>query len=152
MDKVYRKTPTCSECNKPLVSHYAVKCKPCNRLGIHTSTEFKKGHKVNLGGKGNGKPKKEEWKKRMSILKGGTGILNPRKSHHLKDVKYKTWRSDVFARDKWGCKTCNTKGDCLEAHHIKGWSKYPELRFTVSNGVTLCKNCHKLAHRRKNNG
>jgi hypothetical protein len=41
------------------------------------------------------------------------------------------------------CKTNNC--DCsgrLEAHHILSWSKFPELRYEVNNGITLCKFHH----------
>ena len=31
----------------------------------------------------------------------------------------------------------------IEAHHIKAFAHYPELRFEVNNGITLCKEDHK---------
>ena len=34
------------------------------------------------------------------------------------------------------------KGIYLNAHHIKKFSDYPHLRFELSNGLTLCKDCH----------
>jgi 5-methylcytosine-specific restriction endonuclease McrA len=58
-------------------------------------------------------------------------------------IKYKEWRRSVFARDNYTCVECNYKGKGLEPDHIKKWSDYPELRFVVSNGRTLCHDCHE---------
>jgi 5-methylcytosine-specific restriction endonuclease McrA len=50
----------------------------------------------------------------------------------------------VFERDNYKCIWCgDSRGGNLEADHIKPWSKYPEFRYKVSNGRTLCKKCHK---------
>jgi 5-methylcytosine-specific restriction endonuclease McrA len=34
-------------------------------------------------------------------------------------------------------------GSRLEADHIKPFCRFPELRLVVSNGRTLCKDCHR---------
>lgn len=59
----------------------------------------------------------------------------------------KVWRSAVYARDKYTCQHCGVKGD-IHAHHIKYWADYPDLRFEVSNGITLCAKCHGVIHGR----
>lgn len=59
------------------------------------------------------------------------------------------WRRRVFARDGYtcqGCGLCPKKKSQLNAHHIKYWSTHPELRFEISNGITLCIPCHKKRH------
>jgi hypothetical protein len=55
------------------------------------------------------------------------------------DYRYKLWMLAVKNRDGWKCKISNQ--DCrgrLEAHHILSWKDYPELRYQVNNGITLC--------------
>lgn len=59
--------------------------------------------------------------------------------------EYIEWRSAVYERDGYTCQECGAQGE-LNAHHIKTWASHPELRFDVSNGVTLCKDCHAKKH------
>jgi hypothetical protein len=69
--------------------------------------------------------------------------------------EYKVWREEIFKRDNWTCQNCQTRSKmgnrvCIEAHHLKSFKDYPELRFVISNGVTVCKKCHK--EMKKENG
>lgn len=81
--------------------------------------------------------------------------------------QYKHWRQHVFLRDDFTCQECGQRGGCLQAHHKKCFSRlikeakeYLPLLTTISaaemysplwdisNGVTLCRNCHKKTRRR----
>lgn len=55
------------------------------------------------------------------------------------------WRKDVYRRDNHTCQICGDKG-YLNAHHIESYNSNPELRTALSNGTTLCKNCHTEFH------
>ncbi|KKN11572.1 hypothetical protein LCGC14_1025220 [marine sediment metagenome] len=62
-------------------------------------------------------------------------------------MQYKRWRYDVYLRDKFTCQKCgDDKGGNLVAHHIKPFADYPELRFDVENGLTICSSCHENIH------
>lgn len=60
------------------------------------------------------------------------------------------WRADIFERDNYTCWDCGRVGGKLNAHHLKPWAKYPELRFVLTNGITVCTDpCHKIRTKRE---
>lgn len=75
--------------------------------------------------------------------KGGLRGKNQRQRNHF---SYKDWRKLVFERDKYTCIDCGKIGGQIHSHHIKSFSKHPELRTDVSNGKTLCVECHNKYH------
>lgn len=80
--------------------------------------------------------------------KGGPGLTADRKLIH-KTLEYKTWRQAVFVKDDYTCRLCMVRGGSLVAHHIFKWADYPELRFSVTNGMALCKSCHLKTHTKR---
>ena len=104
-----------------------------------------KGNKFNLG-----RTHTEETKIKMS--EGKKGEKHPlwkkdrntlQKQDRRNDSAYREWRKNVYQRDSYLCKINNQ--DCsgrLEAHHILEWKEYPELRYNINNGITLCKHHH----------
>lgn len=83
------------------------------------------------------------------------GADNPRwsggpKRPHL-SREHRIWRELVFKRDDWTCVMCGRRsraGDAvvLQAHHIVPVSVDPARAYDVSNGVTLCVECHRSHH------
>jgi Restriction endonuclease len=55
--------------------------------------------------------------------------------------EYVAWRSAVLTRDGHMCVFCGST-EKLEADHIKPKSAFPDLKYDVSNGRTLCRPCH----------
>ena len=69
------------------------------------------------------------------------------RDHLLRQTpQYKEWRNAVYKRDNWTCQLCCRKQKHPIAHHIKNFRVYVPLRFSVDNGVTLCRSCHKIVH------
>lgn len=136
--------------------------------GLTNAGSFKKGIKkhpkagMKKGFKKGSMP--DEWKTKISLGRKGKDISSqgqikrakaiPRKEKHWKwiedrsllskkqergDYAYAEWRRNVWLRDNFKCKIANN--DCvgrIEAHHILSWRDYPELRYQVNNGITLC--------------
>lgn len=92
------------------------------------------------------KPLSEETKAKMRGRrpwnKIGDGIT-PINEKIRKSLKYKKWRKKVFKKDNYTCQLCGKREKNLQADHIKPFALYPKLRFKVSNGRTLCINCHQ---------
>ena len=111
---------------------------------------FTEEHKRRIGLVAKGRKHSEESKRKMSeCRKGGKayqwrgGISRGYKTGYY-SREYKEWREKVFRRDKYLCQQCFMgKGQYITAHHIKSFAHYPELRFDIKNGLTLCEECHK---------
>ena len=69
----------------------------------------------------------------------------PTPSYQRKQIrlseKYEEWRQAVLERDGYTCQCCGSKMN-LQVHHKNNFLDYPEQRFEISNGITLCKKCH----------
>lgn len=66
--------------------------------------------------------------------------------------EYIQWRTSVFQRDYYSCQKCMKRNGIgkenvvLNAHHIRNWKDNPDCRYDVSNGITLCEECHNAFH------
>jgi len=75
------------------------------------------------------------------------GGITEKESRNILYDGYKEWRKKVFKRDGYKCVVCgNNKSGELEAHHIKPVKTYKKLILNVSNGLTVCKRCHRKIH------
>lgn len=112
------------------------------RIGMKLSDE----HKANLKKNHRGFIGK---KHTIKTIEGMRGENNSRwiedrsklkkSENKMSDTQYRYWMLGVKKRDCWKCKMNNK--DCigrLEAHHILNWIDYPELRYEINNGITLC--------------
>lgn len=60
-----------------------------------------------------------------------------------KSKQYIHWKNNVFSRDNYTCQCCGgILNGSLNAHHINNFSDHEDLRFNISNGITLCNFCH----------
>lgn len=107
----------------------------------HAEESLRKMRESHLGqkawnkGKKNNKPPEEHWN-----WKGG---ITPINESIRRSLEYRLWRESVFTRDKYKCVWCKKKGVKLHADHIKPFAYFPELRFAIDNGRTLCEECHR---------
>lgn len=89
---------------------------------------------------------------RRKISEGNMGEKNNRWKGGITPIhiqirmspRYKEWRTAVFTRDNYTCVICgNNESGNLQADHIMPFSLFPDLRFDIDNGRTLCKPCHR---------
>jgi hypothetical protein len=64
------------------------------------------------------------------------------------NILYQEWRNACIARDNSICQNCfvTVTNRTVAVHHPKSWFDYPDNRYDVDNGVTLCRSCHNKIH------
>ena len=143
---------------------------PPSRKGIKLSDELKERIRINSNPWNKGKKFSLEsrkkmrlaklnnpvryWlnKKRLDISLGQMGEKNKMWKGGISSVntkirnskEYKDWRKKVIERDG-KCVLCDSIEN-LRADHIKPQSLYPELRFDINNGRTICFKCDLLSN------
>ena len=103
-----------------------------NKPSPSPETTFKKGHKTVIGYVRRGS-ENNKWK----------GGITPIHEKIRKSQEYKKWRLSVFTRDNYTCQKCGQRGGELHADHDLPFAFFPDLRFEVLNGQTLCIWSHK---------
>lgn len=134
-------------------------CHTCGSLGkVHTEETKQKMSDNHVNNTGDKHP---NWKGGITSL---TGLIRGLDEYH-------NWRKRVFKRDNYTCQECGATGN-IEAHHIKEfniifqeflqlYSQFSPIEdketlirlamtyepfWDLTNGKTLCKNCHKLTN------
>ena len=130
----------------------------------HTEESKQKMRVVHMGVKHT-----EETKRKMREARKGEkccnwkGGITPVMKRIRNSPQYKNWRQWVYMGDNFTCQDCGERGGILNAHHNKksfkqlleevrenlplfglyeGAMLYSPL-WDLSNGITLCKQCHK---------
>lgn len=131
--------PSCEDCGKKLTQRKYKQCIACYNINKKTRTieKLKTSH---IGQKAWNKGKKSKIsKENHPNWKGGVTPTN----HLIRNsIESKQWVKTILSRDNYECQMCG-EGGYLEAHHIKRFCDFPELRFEINNGISLCKKCHK---------
>ena len=102
--------------------------KYCSRACADRKPAWNRGLKGLLTGENNGR-----W------VKDRTKLSKINEQGERRTSAYVIWRKQIYIRDNFKCRINNE--DCegrIEAHHILGWTDYPELRYEINNGITLC--------------
>ena len=66
-----------------------------------------------------------------------------RRRRRNNDVK--SWAKAVKERDNWFCQVCGST-EKLVAHHLNNYKDNHDLRYSLENGITLCRDCHTDFH------
>lgn len=116
--------------------------KGLNHKPMSENTRLVMAEKMKLSKNGKHYPKMSERQigDKNPFWKGGVTSMN-----QLQRVKFQqTIQKEILERDNYTCQMCGTEGGILHVDHIQSWSEYVELRFSMDNCRTLCRDCHYL--------
>jgi len=120
--------------------HTKINIKGIGTCEILDRTSIKYGKRIDIlnGGIVNQDQLSNKWK-------GGISSVNDK---IRKSEKYNQWRLFVYKKYNWTCQLCKIKCQSgnIVAHHIKGFSEFPRLRFKKYNGIVYCRSCHRKLH------
>lgn len=81
------------------------------------------------------------------------GGITPQNHLWRTSPEYEKWRKEVLARDNYTCQDCGDRSYkgrgqrvVLHIHHIFNFADFPEHRYEIWNGTTLCRKCHAKIH------
>ena len=114
--------------------------RPGTWIGRTHSAESKK--KISEVQKGKSRVHSKQFKKGMTPWNKGKGTKSKESQLIRASLEYRLWRKAIFERDNYTCVWCRQRGGEIQADHIKPFAFYPELRFAIDNGRTLCRKCH----------
>ena len=122
------KTPLSIKCNKGHITNTLTLGSFINGHKCYTCENLKRCGKNNIN-----------WNNNLSTI-------DRIKRRGIKENTY--WMNSVYLRDNYTCQCCgDDKGRNLNAHHLEGYHWCIELRFELSNGITLCEKCHSQFHK-----
>src|SRR5262245_59763085 len=112
--------------------------------------------RAKIAAKAKGRRVSDETKKKIlqTKIQKGSLLKGPRHPfwkggrpwERFKNPGYVAWRNALLERDGYVCQSCGRQCKKYErglaAHHIKPYASFPDLRYEVSNGTTLCRQCH----------
>jgi len=119
----------CIDCGKEKTGwqQRAERCRPCSKNGrLHYNR--------------NSPPAlSEETRRKMSIAKGGTGVINEK---HYPGIH--AWAIRNKLKTPF-CEWCYSE-DNLQAHHILPKVRFPQYAIDDSNCRVMCTPCHTVCH------
>jgi len=78
-----------------------------------------------------------------AFWKGG---ITPLHTKIRTSLEMRLWKKACFERDNYTCAKYGVRTGGLVVHHINNFSSFPELRTSISNGITLSKKAHVEFH------
>lgn len=148
--------PLCRDCNTILGDPRSIKCRKCASFQKGIGKKLSEEHKMKIREATKITWSSLELRQRNSEIQKGEkhwnwrgGKTSPNEMVR-KSLHYRLWREAVLKRDNYtcqgeGCGAQSVPGAfvLMHADHIKPFALFPELRFAIDNGRTLCVPCHK---------